>query len=124
MRSGGKAGFHASQQEVKSIGQVSYVIVQLYEHAFNRRFRAIRQDLAHLQTFRFLHTSADNLLLRLPAQCTLSSDQRTLEIDASGCDIFSTLTNPRVLASVIEAVKLLASARRRAEQRDGGDTDA
>ncbi|OJT13577.1 hypothetical protein TRAPUB_9876 [Trametes pubescens] len=121
VRSGGKAGFHASQQEVKSIGLVSYVVVQTYEHAFNRRFRAVHQDLANLQTFRFLHISADNLILRLPAECTLSADRRTLEIDTSGYNIFTRLTRPAALPGLIEAVRLLANARRRARQPDEGD---
>ncbi|KAI0629632.1 hypothetical protein C8Q77DRAFT_1065756 [Trametes polyzona] len=122
-RGGGKAGFHSSQEEVKSIGLISYLVVQLYEHAFNRRFRAIHQELSTLQIYKFLHIPSDDVLLRLPAECTLSQDQRTLDVDACAHDIFSRLASATVLPGIREATKLLAITRRRGRQTEGEDDE-
>ncbi|CDO76141.1 hypothetical protein BN946_scf185027.g4 [Trametes cinnabarina] len=124
-RSGGKTGFHCSQQEVKSIGLVSYAVVQVYEHSFQCKFRAIHQDLASLQVYRFLHVSADNILLRLSVQCSLAPDRRMLEIDASAYDIYKRLSSPQELPAVIGAVKALTKARRApGKQAADGDGEA
>ncbi|KAI0669608.1 hypothetical protein C8Q78DRAFT_977184 [Trametes maxima] len=121
-RSGGRVGFHSSQQSVKSIGLLSYVVVQVFEHSYLRKFRAIHEDLFALQTVRFLHIPADNVLLRLPADCTFSVDKRTLEVDATGYDLFTRLSSAKALPGILEAVKLLTNARRRARQP--GDEEA
>ncbi|OSC96312.1 hypothetical protein PYCCODRAFT_1379434, partial [Trametes coccinea BRFM310] len=120
-RSGGKTGFHSSQKEVKSVGLVSYAVMQVYEHSFYRKFRAIHQDLATLQVFRFLHTPADHILLRIAAKCSLSQDKRTLDIDATAYDDFNRLTSSKQLPAMVEAVKALTKARKAAnKQADGG----
>ncbi|KAI0772010.1 hypothetical protein BD413DRAFT_449031, partial [Trametes elegans] len=109
VQGGGKAGFHASQNKVCLIGLVSYVVVQVYEHSFHRRFRAIHQDLASLCTYCFLLVSSDNVLLRLPAECTLSQDK--LMLDAAGFDTFTQLSS--LLTRVTKAVKPLTKARQK-----------
>ena len=100
---------------------MSYIVVQVYEHSFHRRFRAIHQDLASLHTYCFLHVSSDNVLLRLPAECTLSQDKLTLEVDAAGFNTFTQLSS--ALTTVSKAVKLLTKARRKAAGKKDYEED-
>lgn len=107
-----------------SVGAISYVAMQVYEPAHLRKFRAVHHDLAHLQTYRFLHVPSDYLLLRLTSgQCVLSADGRTLEIDPEAHTICQMLSQSATLEALTEASKQLTKARRNAKAADAQDGD-
>ncbi len=101
------------------MGLVSYVVMQVYEPSFLRKFRAIHHDLAYLQVFRFALVPSDYLLVRLAdGQCSLSPDRRTLELGAPAYDIFKAFTSSKCFSALVEATKLLAKARRKSKDAD------
>ncbi|KAH7914242.1 hypothetical protein BJ138DRAFT_1057256 [Hygrophoropsis aurantiaca] len=107
---GGKAGAHAWQPQVKSIGAVSYLATQVYEHAFHLQFRAVHQRAAALQAFTFAHLPSDKFLYRIPGPMTITSDRRLLDVDQSTFSTFMELQKqlPRLQA----ALKALSKARK------------
>lgn len=124
-RSGGKTGAHCWQRSVATVGLISYVVMQVYEPSFLRKFRAVHHDLAYLQTYRFILVPCDYFLIRLSTeQCSLSPDGRTLELDQAGYNVFTTLSSEKYLPVIIAASKRLTKARRTSKDADIGDVGA
>lgn len=116
---------HCWQHSVTTVGLISYVVMQAYEPSFLRKFRAVHHNLAYLQTYRFILVPCDYLLIRLStAQCTLSPDGRTLELDQAGYNFFATLSSSTCLPMLVEAAKLLTKARRTSKDTKDGDLGA
>ncbi|KAH7907094.1 hypothetical protein BJ138DRAFT_1015078, partial [Hygrophoropsis aurantiaca] len=110
---GGKSAPHSWQPEVKSIGAVSYIAMQVYEHAFFQKFRAIHQKTAFLQSFTFTHLMSDQFLWRLQDESiSLTPDGRTLDIGQLSFNVYTELC--KILPALLNAAKSLGGARRKA----------
>ena len=118
-RSGGKTGAHAWLPETRNIGAISYIALQVYEHYFNRRFRAVHHDLAALQTFRFLHLSSDCFLLVIPSTSVIvNPDGRTLELDEMAFQYFRQWSSAQWMPVVVRAVDRLVKAWHKSKDSD------
>ncbi|KAF8135369.1 hypothetical protein K438DRAFT_1640094, partial [Mycena galopus ATCC 62051] len=65
-KSGGKAGTHGWVSTCDTIGSLSYMIVQLYQHSYRRQFKLTDRNYAALGTLRFAHLPANSFLALLP----------------------------------------------------------
>ncbi|KAJ6536796.1 hypothetical protein B0H10DRAFT_1667697, partial [Mycena sp. CBHHK59/15] len=61
-KNGGKAGAHSWAPTCESIGSLSYIVVQVYEHSFRRQFKITHRRDAALGTVRFSHLPANSFL--------------------------------------------------------------
>jgi hypothetical protein len=112
---GGKVATHSWQSDTRSIGAVSYLVMQLYEYAHHRTFRAVHQRNATLQVFVFAHLPADHYLRLLPGKPQLAPDGRTLNIDEDAIRVFTELRAKE--RQVLLAVQALRAARKRARKQ-------
>lgn len=104
---------HAWHENAKNIGLVSYIVMQVYEPAFSKKFRAVHRHIAALQTFSFLHVPSDHFLRMLPTPQNLSADGRSLELDEESHAVFQDLDSPRSKAAILASILLLGKARRK-----------
>ena len=65
-KGGGKAGAHAYIQAADTIGSISFVLAQTYEHAKGRTFRRIHSATAMVGVSRFAHIPPGSVLFRVP----------------------------------------------------------
>ena len=79
-RRGGKVAVHAWKPETSNIGEVSYLVMQVYEPLLHTKFRAVHHRVAALQTVTFSHLPSDHFLRTLPGSKTLSADGRFLDL--------------------------------------------
>ncbi|THG93067.1 hypothetical protein EW026_g8061 [Hermanssonia centrifuga] len=112
-RGGGKAGVHAWHENAKSIGLVSYIVMQVYELAFSKKFRAVHRHIAALQTSLFLHVPSNHFLRMLPSAQNLSIDGHSLELDDESYAVFRDLDSLQSKAAILAAIPLLGKARRK-----------
>ncbi|KAH7920497.1 hypothetical protein BV22DRAFT_1073830 [Leucogyrophana mollusca] len=115
---GGKSAPHSWQHEVKSIGAVSYLAMQVYEYAFLQQFRAVHHEVAKLQAFTFTHLPSDQFLWRLHGSVSLTPDGRMLDIGEAAFDVYSQLRNR--LPALLTAAKSLSGAQRKGADNAGG----
>jgi hypothetical protein len=54
-KNGGKARAHSWTAACETIGALSLVVAQVYEHEFHRQFKIIHNADMHLGTLRFAH---------------------------------------------------------------------
>ncbi|KAH7911038.1 hypothetical protein BJ138DRAFT_1126340 [Hygrophoropsis aurantiaca] len=118
---GGKAGAHSWQPSVKSIGSVSYLAMQIYEHMILQQFRAIHQGMAALQAVTFEHLPSDRFLRRLSGRIALSADGRSLELGIEQFSVYAELLGN--LPAVLAAIKSLDAARRGRKADIGNEED-
>ena len=69
-KGGGKAGAHAYIQAADTIGSISFVLAQTYEHAKGRTFRRIHSATAMVGVSRFAHIPPGSVLFRVPDKVT------------------------------------------------------
>ncbi|KAJ7795183.1 hypothetical protein B0H14DRAFT_2271266, partial [Mycena olivaceomarginata] len=62
---GGKAGAHSWVAATDTIGSLSFIAAQVYEHEFCRRFRIVHHADALLGTIRFVHLPVGSFLVLL-----------------------------------------------------------
>jgi hypothetical protein len=65
-KNGGKAGAHSWVPTCDTIGSLSYMIVQLYQHSYRRQFKFSDRNYAALGTLRFAHLPSNSFLFLLP----------------------------------------------------------
>ncbi|KAJ7092782.1 hypothetical protein B0H15DRAFT_947610 [Mycena belliarum] len=65
-KNGGKAGAHAWVPECDTIGSLSYMVVQLFQHSYRRQFKFTDRNYAALGTLRFAHLPSHSFLALLP----------------------------------------------------------
>ncbi|KAJ7140957.1 hypothetical protein C8R44DRAFT_531776, partial [Mycena epipterygia] len=63
---GGKAGAHSWVPTCDTIGSLSYMVVQLYQHSHKRQFKFSHCNYAALGTLRFAHLPSNSFLVVLP----------------------------------------------------------
>jgi hypothetical protein len=96
-KSAGKAARHAWTSKSTSIGAISYIAVQCYEHTRQRRFRPM--ECAATRTARFHHLPAFAFLCLVPQSSvrhTSSGSSDFIELQPGAfCDIFHLLLSER-----------------------------
>ncbi|KAJ6493128.1 hypothetical protein C8R45DRAFT_1073149 [Mycena sanguinolenta] len=65
-KTGGKTGTHSWIATTDTIGNLSFLVAQVYEHEFRRRFRTIHRADALLGTIRFAHLPVGSFLALVP----------------------------------------------------------
>lgn len=65
-KNGGKAGAHSWVSTCDTIGSLSYLLVQLYQHSYRRQFKFSNCNYAALGTLRFAHLPSNSFLFLLP----------------------------------------------------------
>ncbi|KAH7915154.1 hypothetical protein BJ138DRAFT_1055531, partial [Hygrophoropsis aurantiaca] len=78
-KSGAKNAAHAWTDSVDNIAAVSHIAVQAYENMIGPQFRAIPQDLAALQSKRFLLIPSSSFLCALHTDPSQTNDNLTLK---------------------------------------------
>ena len=119
IQSGGKSVTHGWVEKTTSLGAVSHVVVQLFEHVIGIRFRGIIERHSHLRTLAFAHIPADCLLRQLSPSSQLDIDKRTLTVDSAITKTFFHYKQPAIQSRLLEAAKKLVQGRRKAARRSG-----
>ncbi|KAK7028426.1 hypothetical protein R3P38DRAFT_2525719, partial [Favolaschia claudopus] len=65
-KNGGKAGSHSWVTVSDSIGSLSYLVVQLYQHSYRRQFKVTNRNYTAMGTLRFSHLPSNSFLALLP----------------------------------------------------------
>ncbi|KAJ7445594.1 hypothetical protein FB451DRAFT_1055496 [Mycena latifolia] len=65
-KNGGKAGPHSWVPTCDTIGSLSYLVVQLYQHSYRRQFRFSDHNYAVLGTLQFSHLPSNSFQALLP----------------------------------------------------------
>ncbi|KAF7335957.1 hypothetical protein MSAN_02309100 [Mycena sanguinolenta] len=110
-KSGGKAGTHSWIATTDTIGSLSFLVAQVYEHEFRRRFRTIHRADALLGTIRFAHLPVGSFLALLPKDEAVKSFPTHIEIGARAYKIFDDLVAEKEQLS--KAVASLNTVRRK-----------
>lgn len=79
-KNGGKAGTHAWTPTCESLGALSFVVAQVYELEFRRRFKMIPMRTSALGTACFGHLPANSFLALLPKDESVTTFQTHVEI--------------------------------------------
>jgi hypothetical protein len=87
-KNGGKAGTHSWVATTDSIGSLSFIVAQVYEHEFRRHFRTIHQADALLGTIRFAHLPVGSFLVLLSKDEAIKSFHTQMEIGIRAHKIF------------------------------------
>ncbi|KAJ6484572.1 hypothetical protein DFH09DRAFT_949266, partial [Mycena vulgaris] len=110
-KNGGKAGAHSWTPTGESIGALSFVILQVYEHEYRRHFRIIPHRAAALGTIRFEHLPANSFLALLPKDEGVKTFHNHVEIGVRAHKIFEELVSEKELLA--KAVLSLNTVRRK-----------
>ncbi|KAJ6482000.1 hypothetical protein C8R45DRAFT_831482, partial [Mycena sanguinolenta] len=114
-KGGGKAGPHAIAHRCESIGTLSYLFVQTYEHAFRRQFKNTRRaDLALGTINRFAHLPSNSFLALVPAEDKVKVLPNHVEIGPRGYSLFDTLMGEK--DGLCKAVASLNTVRRKGKK--------
>ncbi|KAJ7843406.1 hypothetical protein B0H14DRAFT_2359048, partial [Mycena olivaceomarginata] len=87
-KNGGKAGTHSWVATTNSIGSLSFIVAQVYEHEFRSHFRTIHQADALLGTIRFEHLPVGSFLVLLFKDEAIKSFHTQMEIGIRAHKIF------------------------------------
>ncbi|KAJ7189874.1 hypothetical protein GGX14DRAFT_580306 [Mycena pura] len=111
-KGGGKAGAHAFIPQVDSIGPISFVLAQTYEHAGGRTFRRVHAGAAAmLGISRFAHAPAGSVLLRVPDTVTIKPNQLQVELSPATTVKFRELISEK--AQLVWFTTVLNTVQRR-----------
>ena len=110
LRSTGKVGVHGWLASTTSIGHISYMVVQVYEHVLFTRFRAVHGHVAALWTHSYLHMSSDHFLLQIRSMPLILQKGEYIELDSHSYDVYRKLDSAR--SQVTAVVTALTKARR------------
>ncbi|KAJ6471521.1 hypothetical protein C8R45DRAFT_1165330 [Mycena sanguinolenta] len=111
-KNGGKAGAHSWAPTCDTIGALSYLLVQLYQHSYGRQFKYTNRNYAALGTLRFAHLPWNSFLFLLPqAGGAVANFQNQVEIDQTAQRIFAELIAEK--EPLAKAVASLNTVRRK-----------
>ncbi|KAJ7889680.1 hypothetical protein B0H13DRAFT_2666158 [Mycena leptocephala] len=110
-KNGGKAGAHSWTAACETIGALSFVVAQVYEHEFRRQFKIIHSADAHLGTLRFAHLPVGSFLVLLPKDEGVKQFPTHMEIGVRAYKLFEELQGEKVKLS--KAVASLNTVRRK-----------
>jgi hypothetical protein len=113
LKNGGKAGTHSwmATCDHETIGALSFVVAQVYEHEFRRHFKIIHSADAHLGTLRFAHLPVGTFLALLPKDEAMKTFATHVEIGIRAYKVFEELLNEKEKLS--KAVASLNTVRRK-----------
>ncbi|KAJ6620031.1 hypothetical protein B0H10DRAFT_1792426, partial [Mycena sp. CBHHK59/15] len=105
-KGGGKAGAHAWVPTCESIGSLSYIAVQTYQHSYHRQFKITHHHNAALGTMQFAHLPSNSFLVRLPTGAdTVKMFRDHVEIKVGAHKIFDELMMEKeVLAQAVASL--------------------
>ncbi|KAJ6595387.1 hypothetical protein B0H10DRAFT_2329151 [Mycena sp. CBHHK59/15] len=113
-KNGGKAGAHAWTPKCESIGALSYLVVQVYQHSYRRQFKMIHRSDVFLGTLRYAHLPSNSFLALVGlADDTVKTFRDHVEIDGRSHKIFEDLMAERELLA--KAVASLNTMRRKGQ---------
>ncbi|KAK6992640.1 hypothetical protein R3P38DRAFT_3430332 [Favolaschia claudopus] len=115
-KNGGKAGAHSWVPTCESIGALSYILVQLYQHSYRRQFKFQDRNYRELGTLRFTHLPSNSFLFLLPQGDLKNAEpiaefRDHLEIGRKAYAVFEELDAERELLA--KAVASLNTVRRK-----------
>jgi hypothetical protein len=112
VKGGGKRGAHAWVASTDSIGKVSYLAVQLFEHATQRLFRPNRPKATVPHALVFAHIPAFDFLVMLsPSDRPQTTPAGQLQLAQKAWDVFA-LLNPEC-RRLTQAVTLMKKRGRK-----------
>ena len=118
-KSAGKGARHAWTSSATSIGALSYIAVQCYQHTRQRQFRPM--ECVVTRTTCFNHLPSLSFLCGVPQSSVRpSSSGHFVELQSGVfCDIFHALLSEKDAAAVLAAVRgLLRPSRRNRHETD------
>ncbi|KAJ6592279.1 hypothetical protein DFH09DRAFT_906614, partial [Mycena vulgaris] len=115
-KNGGKAGAHSLAHSCESIGALSYLFVQTYEHSYRRQFKNTRRaDLPLGAIERFAHLPSNYFLAILPMEANEGESVKIyakhVEIGLRAYAMFESLVAEKEL--LCKAVATLNTVRRK-----------
>ena len=90
-KNGGKAGTHSWVATTDTVGNLSFVMAQVYEHEFCRWFKTIHQADSLLGAVQFAHLLVSSFLVLLPKDEAVKSFVAHQEIGVRAHKIFDDL---------------------------------
>lgn len=91
---------------------MSYLVVQVFEQAYNNKFRAVHARVATLQVSSYLHTPSDLFLRTLPGVQQLGLGEKVLDLNETAFNVFTDLNTPSARQSLGACIKILTTSRR------------
>ncbi|OCH92999.1 hypothetical protein OBBRIDRAFT_863358 [Obba rivulosa] len=110
-KSGGKYGKHSSIESSTIITGVSYIVVQVFEIMFGRKFRAITKATAMFQVKQFAHLPSTMFLCKLETQPEVSG--QTISISSADSATFNALFQS--YTTLVDAAKLFRKRQKAPE---------
>ncbi|KAJ7436725.1 hypothetical protein B0H11DRAFT_2255972 [Mycena galericulata] len=112
-KNGGKTGAHSWVPSCDTIGSLSYMVVQLYQHSYRRQFKMQHRDYTALGTLRFNHLPSNSFLFLLSQDDNegVSIFREHVEVGLRATKIFEELSDERELLA--KAVASLNMVRRK-----------
>ncbi len=107
-KGGGKAGAHSWVSSAESVGSLSYIVAQLYEHSHRRMFRTIHQTFSYMGVSRFAHLPSNSFLVMVLADGVKKMND-LLEISLPTLTLFQELCYEK--EKLVEAVARLNTVR-------------
>ncbi|KAJ7178444.1 hypothetical protein C8R43DRAFT_1117832 [Mycena crocata] len=112
-KNGGKAGTHSWVPTCETIGGLSFILVQVYEHEYRKRFKIIHDRHSALGTVHFSHLPSGSFLALLPKEEGVKTTHNHVEMGPRGQAIFEELKNES--AALAKAVASLNTVRRKGQ---------
>ncbi|KAJ6619147.1 hypothetical protein B0H10DRAFT_1794090, partial [Mycena sp. CBHHK59/15] len=105
-KNGGKAGAHSWAPNYDTIGSMSYMIIQVYQHFYQRQFKFRHRDYATLETLQFAHLPSNSFLAVLPQdEETVESFRDHVEVRPCAQEIFEeVVAEKEVLAKAVASL--------------------
>ncbi|KAJ7150342.1 hypothetical protein C8R46DRAFT_1358417 [Mycena filopes] len=94
-RSGGKTGGHSWAETCETIGSLSFVVAQVFEHEYRRHFKIIHNADAHLGILRFGHLPVGSFLALLPKDEGVKTFQTHVEIGFRAYKLFEEILSEK-----------------------------
>jgi len=121
-KGGGKNATHAWIAETNSIGELSYIVLQVYEQTLRAQFRAIPNTASFVFALKYTQLPASGFHCRLPHRPRLLPGATGhMELSGDSLDRFQRLI--REIASLRKAVKSPSSNRRKGKANVGEEAD-
>ena len=98
--------------ETESVGKLSYLVLQVYEHIFQGKFQVVPQQMSKLYAIQFLHILPHSWLCCLPQPPPSScGPTEPIELDVASLDQFNKLLGS--LNDIWKAVQSLSVVHQR-----------
>lgn len=98
-------------EKADNIGQISYVVAQLYEHSHRRQFKITHQAYAALGTVRFGHLPSNCFLAAIPSSDRVAESRTHVEVSTASGKIYEELLQDK--SALAKAVISLNTIRRK-----------